>query len=157
MAQKITIIQPGKIKEKYLQKAQEEYLKRINIYTKIEIKETKEHKITKQNKANIKQLQKKEAEEIEKQIKSNSYIIVLDEHGQQETSKSLAKIINTNQSKNITFIIGGYSGIDNTIKTKANKILSLSNLTFPHELTRILLLEQIYRAYTIINNKKYHY
>lgn len=149
----IKIICVGKVKEKYLQEAIKDYQKRISRYTKLEIIEVQDQGIDDYNKA-----MEIEAGQIEKYIDDRSYLITLEIEGDLITSVDLANKIDktfTNYS-NITFIIGGSYGISESLKTRANYHLSFSKMTFPHQLFRIILLEQIYRAFKINNNESYH-
>ena len=149
----IRIITVGKLKEDYLKDAKEEYLKRLNKYTKIEIVEVEDSKIDQENIA-----LEEEKERILKNILPKSYLITLEIDGKEISSIELSNLIDKIQIEysDITFIIGGSYGIHNEIKNKANYHLSFSKLTFPHQLFRILLLEQIYRSFKILNNEKYH-
>lgn len=149
----IKIICVGKIKEKFYRDAIYEYCKRLGKYTKLEIIEVPDSSLMNPN------LNKqKEKEAILKYIKPKDYIITMDIEGKEYDSVSLAnKIDNTFQSNStITFIIGGSDGLDDEVKSLANESISFSKLTFPHQLFRILLLEQIYRAFKINNNESYH-
>lgn len=143
----IKIICLGKLKEKYLHEAVEEYTKRISKYSKIEIIEL----------ADLDDL-KKEKELIEKYINPKDYVITLEIEGNIISSEELAKkidnIFNTNST--ITFIIGSSTGLHQDIKNRSNYKLSFSKLTFPHQLFRVILLEQIYRSFKINNNETYH-
>lgn len=149
----IKIITVGSIKEKYLKEAIEEYKKRISRYTNIEIIEVSDEGLVEKSKA-----LKLEAEKIEKQLNGREYIITLEIEGKQFTSEEFASKIDQIliENSNITFIIGGSYGLSEEIKTKSNLHLSFSKMTFPHQLFRVLLLEQIYRAYKINNNESYH-
>lgn len=149
----IKIICVGKIKEKFFKEAIEEYKKRLTKYTKINIIEVEDISIN--NEELIKQ---KESELILKHIEKKDYIITLEIEGKQLTSIELSnKIEDLEQTNpNITFIIGGSYGLDDEIKKISNFKLSFSKLTFPHQLFRVILLEQIYRAYKIKNNESYH-
>ena len=149
----IKIIAVGYLKEKYLKEAVEEYTKRIKKYTNIEIIEVKDEGIVEINKA-----LKLEEEKILKHISEKDFLITLEIEGKEYNSEEFAKKIEkiTIENSNITFIIGGSYGISDEIKNKANLRLSFSKMTFPHQLFRVLLLEQIYRAYKINNNEKYH-
>lgn len=149
----IKIICVGKQKENYLKEAQQEYEKRLSKYTKIQVIELKDFKDS-----DIKQALKKEKEEIKKHLKETDNIIILDIKGKQQTSEELAKTIEKELTKNsnLTFIIGSSNGLDEEIKKISPKKISFSVLTFPHGLFRILLLEQIYRSFKILNNEKYH-
>ena len=147
----IKIICVGKIKEKYLKEAIQEYSKRLSKYTKLEIIELPDEPV-------FEKAKKVEAERIIKHIKDNDYIITLEIEGNKLSSEELSKKIETTliTNSNITFIIGGYYGLDESIKERSNYKLSFSNLTFPHQLFRVILLEQIYRSFKIINNENYH-
>lgn len=149
----ITIITVGNLKEKYLKAAEEEYLKRIKKYNNIKIIEVKEE-TEKEDFINL----ENEAKKISNYINSKDYIITLEIEGEELSSIELSKKIESINmiNSNITFIIGSSNGLSNIIKEKSNYKLSFSKLTFPHQLFRILLLEQIYRSYKIINNEKYH-
>ncbi len=149
----IKIITVGSIKEKYLKDAIEEYQKRLKKYTDLEIIEIKEEGLLP-----AKQAMAKEAEKINKHINEKEYIITLEIEGKELTSEELSKKIEDIMiiNSNITFIIGGSYGIDKSIKDKAKYHLSFSKMTFPHQLFRVLLLEQIYRAFKIMNNESYH-
>ena len=149
----IKIITVGSLKEKYLKEAQEEYLKRISKYHNIEIIEVKDEGITEVNKA-----LKKEEESIKKHITGKEYIITLDIKGKEISSTELALKINNIliENSNITFIIGGSYGLSDEIKKLANYSLSFSKMTFPHQLFRIIFLEQLYRSFKINNNESYH-
>lgn len=149
----IKIIAVGSLKEKYQKEAIEEYSKRIKKYTNLEIVELKDEGLVHEQKAI-----ELEAEKIKKHVSERDYIITLEIEGKQYTSPEFAQKIEQIQieNSNIVFIIGGSYGISNEIKSKAKMHLSFSKMTFPHQLFRIILLEQIYRAYKIINNEKYH-
>lgn len=149
----IKIITVGSLKERYLKEAIEEYQKRIKKYTDIEIIEVKDEGLLPSMQA-----MEKESEKIEKHISEKEYIITLEIEGKQFTSEEFSRKIEDIQmiNSNITFIIGGSYGIDQSIKEKAKTHLSFSKMTFPHQLFRVLLLEQIYRAFKIMNNESYH-
>ena len=149
----IKIITVGSIKEKYLKDAIEEYQKRLKKYTDLEIVEIKDEGLLP-----AKQAMEKEAEKINKHINEKEYIITLEIEGKELTSEELSKKIEDIMiiNSNITFIIGGSYGIDKSIKDKAKYHLSFSKMTFPHQLFRVLLLEQIYRSFKIMNNESYH-
>ena len=149
----IKIICIGKIKEKYLIDAIEEYKKRISKYTKLEIIELKDYSMD-----DIHKVLELEKEQIERHIDSKDYVICMEIEGEQISSEVLAKKIDStlNTYSNITFVIGGSYGLDDSIKQRANYHLSFSKMTFPHQLFRVLLLEQIYRSYKINNNESYH-
>ena len=147
----IKIIAVGNIKEKYLKEAIEDYQKRLSKYTKLEIIEVEDEKIE-EKALSI------EAKNILKNIKDKDYVITLEIEGNkldsEELSEKIEKTLITNS--NITFVIGSSYGLDNSIKQRSNYHLSFSNLTFPHGLFRLILLEQLYRSFKIINNETYH-
>ena len=148
----IKIITVGKIKEKYYTDAVNEYLKRLSKYTKIDLIEVKDEDF------DISKTLLKEKESILKYIDEKDYVITLEIEGTELDSVSLSKKINDIQSNNsnITFIIGGSYGLHEDIKRRSNYALSFSKMTFPHQLFRVILLEQLYRSYKIINNETYH-
>ena len=149
----IKIICVGKIKEQYYVDAILEYKKRLSKYTNVEIIEVEDEKTTDKEVAI-----RKEKERIEKHINPKDYVISLAIEGKEIDSLEFAsKLDNIFISySNITFIIGGSLGIAKEIKDRSNMLLSFSRMTFPHQLFRIILLEQIYRAYKINNNEEYH-
>ena len=149
----IKIICVGKIKEKYLLEAIKEYEKRLSKYTKLNIIEVNDV-----DNPNIDIVLNKEKELIQKHVEDKDYVVTLEIEGNMLSSEELANkidnIFNTNST--ITFIIGGSYGLHNDIKKRSNYKLSFSKLTFPHQLFRVNLLEQIYRVYRINNNESYH-
>ncbi|MCI8548085.1 MAG: 23S rRNA (pseudouridine(1915)-N(3))-methyltransferase RlmH [Bacilli bacterium] len=149
----IKIICIGKIKEKYLREAIEDYVKRIKKYTNFEIIELKD-----ENDQDIKKAIKVEGENILKYVNTKDYIITLEVKGEQLSSEKFAeKITKINiDYSNICFIIGGSNGLSEDVLKKKKFSLSFSKMTFPHQLFRVILLEQIYRAYKIKNNETYH-
>ena len=149
----IKIITVGNIKEKYLKEAITEYQKRIRKYTNIEIIEVKDEGLVEPTKAIT-----LEGEKILKHISDKDYIITLEIEGKELTSEEFAQKIDKIQleSSTITFIIGGSYGLSQNIKEKSKLHLSFSKMTFPHQLFRVILLEQIYRTYKINNNESYH-
>jgi len=149
----IKIICVGKIKEKYLVEAINEYKKRLTKYTKLEIVELND---IDNNNINISLT--KEKEQIQKYIDDRDFVITLEIEGNMLSSEDLANKIDNifNNNSNIIFIIGGSHGLHNDIKKRSNYKLSFSKMTFPHQLFRVILLEQIYRSYKINNNESYH-
>lgn len=149
----IKIITVGYLKEQYLKDAIAEYLKRLRKYTNIEIVEVKDEGLVEKEKA-----LKLEEEKILKYIQDKDYIITLEIEGKELDSVEFANKLDKIQLEysNITFVIGGSYGLSNILKEKANYHLSFSRLTFPHQLFRVLLLEQLYRSYKINNNESYH-
>ena len=154
---KINVVAVGNIKEKYLLDALREYVKRISRFHTINIIEVDEEKLPKNYSiADISKTLVKEGQRIEKNL--HGYIVALDIKGVQIDSVELSKTIEKASMSfdTITFVIGGSYGLSEEIKNKANLRLSISKMTFPHQLFRVMLLEQIYRACTIANNIIYH-
>lgn len=149
----IKIICVGKIKENYLVEAINDYLKRLSKYIKVQIIEVNNINLPDKN-----LVLKKEKELILKNIDSKDYIITLEIEGNNLSSIELSKKIEEIfiHNFNITFIIGGSYGLDKEISEISNYKLSFSKLTFPHQLFRVVLLEQLYRSFKISNNEKYH-
>ena len=141
----INIICIGKLKEQYLKDALNEYSKRLYKYCSLKIIELPDEK---------------ESNNILSHIKNNSYTIALDLHGKQLSSEEFSlKIENIalNNNSNINFIIGGTLGLSDKLLKQATELISFSKMTFPHQLIRIFLLEQIFRAFKILSNEKYHH
>ena len=151
---KINIISVGKIKESYFIDGIEEYRKRISKYANIELITVMDES----NDLDSKTVKKKEGERLLSKIPSNSYTIVLDLNGKELDSIELAQKLDsiTSISSTINFIIGGSLGLDKEVIDKADYKLSFSKFTFPHKLMKLILLEQIYRAFKINNNESYH-
>ena len=145
------IICVGKIKEKFFVSAIEEYSKRISKYTKLDIIEISDE-------ADITVALKKEGEKILSKIKDNDYVVTLEIEGNSLDSVEFAKKIDNNfgSNKNLTFVIGGSYGLDDLVKQRSDYKMSFSKLTFPHQMFRVMLLEQIYRAFKINHNENYH-
>lgn len=155
----ITVICVGKIKEKYWSGAIDEYSKRLSRFTKLNIIEVADEKIP--DNASSKeeeQIKTKEGSKILSKLPSNSFIIALCIEGHELSSEELAEKINavSMTSSNITFIIGGSLGLSDEVKNKSNLRLSFGRFTLPHQLMRVVLLEQVYRAFKINNNENYH-
>ena len=155
----INIICVGKIKEKYLKDAIQEYSKRLSKYCKLSIIEIPDESIPDNVNDKMSNIIKEiEGKKILSHIK-NSYIIALDLKGTQYTSEEFSNKINNislNFNSNISFIIGGSLGLSNEVVNSSNELLCFSKMTFPHQLIRVFLLEQIYRAFKILNNESYH-
>jgi 23S rRNA (pseudouridine1915-N3)-methyltransferase len=157
---KITIIAVGKIKESYLKEGIKEYIKRLGRFCKIDIIEVPEQQAPESlSPAQEEQVKETEGENILKKIKQGSAVIAMDVNGISLDSVELAYKINNyaiSGNSHVTFIIGGSLGLHKRVLEAANMRLSLSRMTFPHQLTRLILLEQIYRAFKIINGETYH-
>lgn len=149
----IKLICVGKVKESFYRDAIQEFQKRLSKYTKLEIIEIPDVTLD-----NIDENIKREGQMIEKQIGPKDYVITLEIDGKQLTSVELSQkidqIFQTNST--ITFIIGGSYGLDPKIKNRSHFALSFSKMTFPHQLFRVILLEQIYRSFKILNHESYH-
>lgn len=157
---KITIIAVGKIKEKYYRDAVAEYAKRLVKYCRFEIIEVEDEKTPdKAGEALEEQIKEKEAERIFKYVKPEAYVITLEIQGRKMDSVAFADAIEklaTYGKSHIQFIIGGSLGLHNSVSRRAEVTISFSDMTFPHQLMRVILLEQIYRAYRIVNGEPYH-
>ncbi len=156
----ITVISVGKIKEKYLTMAIDEYSKRLSKYCKLSFIQVQDEKTpdnvseTVNNK--IKEI---EGERILKNIKNSVYVIALAIEGKQLSSEQLASTLDNlavTGKSDIVFVIGGSLGLSSQVLSRADYLLSFSKMTFPHQLMKVILLEQIYRSYRIIKNEPYH-
>ena len=157
---KITLITVGKLKEKYFTMAVEEYSKRLSRYAKLNIIELADEK-TPDNASPVEEenIKRKEGERIIKSLKGDEYIITLEIEGKMLNSVELSQKINQigiSGKGHIAFIIGGSLGLSDEVSGIADFKLSFSKLTFPHQLMRVILLEQIYRSYRILMNEPYH-
>ena len=154
---KIKIIAVGSLKEKFLREALKEYEKRLSKFAKLEIIEVEETKIQSKSAENVK---KEECERLLKKIGERDFLILLDVHGEIISSEELATKLDSLVQKGIspiTFVIGGTLGLSEEIRKRANFRLSISKMTFTHQMCRVILLEQIYRAFKINNNEEYHH
>ena len=149
---KINILCVGNLKDKFFIDASGEYLKRLSRFCQCNVKELKEYT----NLENIEQIKQAEGQEIMNNLKG--YTVLLDVKGKEMSSEQFATLIKdiSLTSSEITFVIGGSYGVSEQVKQKVNFKLSVSPMTFPHRLFRVMLLEQIYRAFTILNNINYH-
>lgn len=156
----INVICVGKLKEKYLQDALSEYSKRLSKYCSLTITELPDEKLPdKLNSSLIEMIKEKESNNIISHIEKNSYVISLDLKGKQYSSEEFSTKINNislNISSNVTFVIGGTLGLSEKVLKCSNELICFSKMTFPHQLIRIFLLEQIFRAFKISNNETYH-
>ena len=157
---RIRIIAVGKIKETYLKNGIDEYLKRIKPYCNIEIMEVNDEPLRDNpNEAEIEIAKNKEGEKVLKILKSSDYVINLDLDQKELKSPVFAEFLNEKfvlGGSFITFVIGGSYGLSDALKKRANDSISLSKMTFLHQMTRLILLEQIYRAFKINRNETYH-
>lgn len=157
---KITLVTVGKIKEKYLEEAIAEYSKRLSRYCKLEIVQVADEK-TPDNASEVveKQIKEKEGERILSHIKDGAYVVALAIDGKQLSSEELADFVEglgVKGESHIQFVIGGSLGLADSVLKRADYKLSFSRMTFPHQLMRVILLEQIYRSYRIISGAPYH-
>lgn len=157
----IQVISVGKIKEKYLKDAIAEYSKRLSKYCHLQIIELSDEKLpSKINPSTIDEVKRKEGSKILNAIAKDSYVIALDLTGKQLTSEDFSKKIEDialNFNSSITFIIGGTLGLSQEVLARTNEKISFSKMTFPHQLIRVFLLEQIFRAFKISNKETYHW
>jgi len=156
----ITIISVGKLKEKYLKMGIEEYVKRLNGYTKMEIVEVPDEKAPEQlSDAEMEMVKKKEGERILAKLTPDHYVIALAINGKTRSSEELSKDIESlmtyGQSK-IAFVIGGSLGLHDDVLSRANDKLSFGKMTLPHQLMKLVLVEQVYRSFRIMKGEPYH-
>lgn len=157
---RILIVSVGKIKEKFFRDAIDEYSKRLSRYVKLDIIAV-DDEMTPDGASDtvIEEIKRKEGERILSKIKDNYTVCTLEINGKRFTSESFAEWINNQGitgNSNLCFVIGGSLGLHSDVIKRANMHLSFSDMTFPHQLMRVILLEQIYRAERIINNEPYH-
>lgn len=156
----ISIICVGRVKEKYLRQGIDEYMKRLTSYAKVEIMEVPDEKAPENLSENeMEQIKEREGKRILAKIAPDAYVIALAIEGKQKSSEQFAESLDklaTYGNSKISFIIGGSLGLSDEILTRANEQLSFSQMTFPHQLMRLILLEQIYRAFRIIKGEPYH-
>jgi 23S rRNA (pseudouridine1915-N3)-methyltransferase len=156
----ISIVTVGKLKEKYLKLGIEEYTKRLSSYSKIEIIEVPDEKAPEVlSEAEMLQVKKKEGERILAKVPTDAHVIALAIEGKQKSSEELADTIDklgTYGKSKVTFIIGGSLGLSDEVLKRADDKLSFSKMTFPHQLMRLILVEQVYRAFRINRGEPYH-
>ncbi|AOT70552.1 23S rRNA (pseudouridine(1915)-N(3))-methyltransferase RlmH [Geosporobacter ferrireducens] len=156
----IIIISVGKIKEKFMVSAVEEYTKRLSRYCKLSIVEVPDEKAPENlSEKEMEQIKGAEGESILKHVKEGMYVIVLDIQGKMLSSEKFAEMIEDlglQGNSSITFVIGGSLGLSGKVLSRADYRLSFSHMTFPHQLMRVILLEQIYRGFRIMKNEPYH-
>lgn len=156
----INIICVGKIKEAFYRDAVAEYIKRLSRYVKtniIEVADEKTPEKASENEEN--QIKEKEAERILSKVSKDDYVILLDIGGKKTDSIGFSEFISElalHGKSSISFIIGGSLGVSNNVRARADYRISFSDMTFPHQLMRVILVEQVYRAYRIMNNEPYH-
>ena len=157
---KISVIAAGKIKERYLKDAISEYSKRLSRYCKLEIIEVADEKTPEQASETVEEaIRSKEGERLLKYIRDDMYVITLEIGGKMLKSEEFAEKIETlgvQGKSSIAFVIGGSIGLGKEVLKRSDFALSFSKMTFPHQLMRVVLLEQVYRGYRIINGEPYH-
>ncbi len=157
---KITIVAVGKVKEAFFRQAIEEYSKRLSKFIKLEIIEVADEKtLDKASEKEEEMIKEKEGDRILKHLNQDAYVIALAIEGKQLDSNELSKKIDTlgiSGKSHIQFVIGGSLGLSPRVLKKADMLLSFSKMTFPHQLMRVVLLEQVYRAYKIMAGEPYH-
>lgn len=157
---KISILCVGKVKEKFFRMAVDEYVKRLSRYCKLEIIEVADEKTAENaSEHEVALIKDKEGERLSKYIRPEGMLVVLEIQGKMFSSEELSEKIQQSGihgESHIQFVIGGSLGLSDKILNKADILLSFSKMTFPHQLMRVILLEQIYRSYRIMNNEPYH-
>ncbi|NMA32963.1 MAG: 23S rRNA (pseudouridine(1915)-N(3))-methyltransferase RlmH [Clostridiaceae bacterium] len=157
---KISIIAIGKIKERYLKEGIAEYSKRLSRFCDLQITEVADEPAPENlSAAQEEQVKSREAVRVLDKVRDGDYLVVLDVKGAKKSSEEFAEALKNcmvSGSSSITFVIGGSLGLAPELVKKANMRLSLSDMTFPHQLSRLILLEQVYRAFKIINGEPYH-
>lgn len=157
---KITVIAVGKVKEKFFREAAAEYEKRLGRYCKLEIREAADERTPDgASETQREQILLREGERILRFLPEDAYVVTLEIEGRKFTSEAFAgeiERLGVSGVGHIVFVIGGSLGLHNTIKRRADLAVSFSDMTFPHQLMRVVLLEQIYRAFRIINGEPYH-
>jgi len=160
MGIKVTIISVGKVKDKYLQLGIEEFKKRLSRFCKLTLIEVKDEPLSERSsEKELELVRMKEGGVILSRLPDSAYLVVMDIDGTQLSSKGLAhkmKEISTYGQSHIVFIIGGSVGLSDEVKKRADLKLSFSKMTFPHQLFKLMLLEQVYRAFKINGNESYH-
>ena len=154
---KINIVAVGKVKERYFQDGINEYLKRLSRYAKVSVIEIKERNLVNEpNASEILEILKREGDDIKKELKG--HVVAMAIEGKKYSSEAFSDFIERakNLRGEITFVIGGSYGLDSSVKKMADDNISVSDMTFPHTLLRLMLVEQIYRAFTILEDGKYH-
>ncbi len=155
----IKVVCVGKLKEKYWKDAINEYLKRLTPYCTVEIIELREARLTSVNDSAISSVKKEEGISILSKLQREDYVISLEIKGDKLSSQGLAKKLDElalNGKSRVCFVIGGSYGIDEAVSDRADMKLSFSDMTYPHQLMRVILLEQIYRSFNINNGGSYH-
>ncbi len=155
---RLVIICMGKTRERFIQEGIAKYLRYLKPFVDVEIRELKEDKIQDLKDAPL--VRKREAEKIFKAAPAGAFLVALDERGQEFTSHEFAQFMSDrieSGAREMAFLLGGAMGLDESVTERAKTVIALSRWTFTHEMARLVLLEQLYRAFTIIKGKTYHY
>jgi 23S rRNA (pseudouridine1915-N3)-methyltransferase len=155
---KVLFVCVGKTREPFIKQGIDKYLRYIGHFTEFELREIKEEKVHDLKDAPL--IRKREAERILKAVPAGATLIALDERGEEFTSHGFAKVLNTmleSGVRDIVFVTGGAMGLDESVTSRASRVVALSRWTLTHEMARLVFLEQVYRAFTIITGKTYHY
>jgi 23S rRNA (pseudouridine1915-N3)-methyltransferase len=155
---RLGVICMGKTRERFIQEGIQKYLRYLKPYAEVTLRELKEEKIQDLREAPV--VRKKEAEKIFKSLPAGAVLVALDERGEEYTSHEFASFVNDlleSGVRDVLFLLGGAMGLDETVTGRAKKVIALSRWTLTHEMARLVLLEQLYRAFTIIKGKTYHY
>ena len=157
----INLIVVGKIKEKFIRDAIDEYKKRLSVFSKLKIIEVADEKVPENlSQKELEYAIEKEGKKILEKIKDDSFLVSLEINAKEKSSLEFANFIKDEMQngfgRDLNFVIGGSNGLSDEVSKRANLKLSFSKMTFPHQLMRLILIEQIYRAFMIINNKPYH-
>ena len=155
---RITVHCVGRTREAFLQEGIRKYLRYLMPYTPVELREVREEKI--EDLKDAPRVRQREAERIFRSLSPDAYLIALDERGTEFTSHEFAVFLNASMEKGVremAFVIGGAMGLDESVTGRARTTLAISRWTLTHEMARVVLLEQLYRAFTIIKGKTYHY
>ena len=157
---KITIITVGKLKEKYLKQGVQEYLKRLSTYAKVNVVEVADERAPEtMSEAEMLEVKRKEGERIFKNISQETFVITLEINGRMLSSEQLAAKMDelaTYGKSKVAFVIGGSLGLSEAVENRSNLALSFSKMTFPHQVMRLVLLEQVYRVFRINRGEPYH-
>ena len=155
--QRVVLICVGKLKERFYAEAAAEYVKRLGRFCKLEIVELPEERLPQDpSPAQVEAALLKEAQAIRDRLPHASHLVALCVEGRQPSSEELARLMDSWGEKRLVFLSGGSFGLHDSIKAEANATLSMSSMTFPHHLARVMLLEQVYRAYQISAGSRYH-
>lgn len=156
----ITILAVGRLKEKYLQEAQAEYLKRLSAYARVKVVEVAGESVPERASAAMEEMvRSREADRLGRHLQSGGYVVALDREGGQQSSEEFSRFISglgLQGKSQLTFVIGGSLGLSQNLLNQVHHRLSFSKMIFPHQLMRVILLEQVFRAFKIARGETYH-